>query len=111
MGKGKFSAMLGNGIAAWRMSREMTQKMLAEAADLSVSTLIKIEAGINYNSASLDKLLDYMNVDPLELLCNDGLHVFKNRTVAMMTIYDHSPDKNCLDRIRTFVNDLLDKTS
>jgi transcriptional regulator with XRE-family HTH domain len=56
------------GLRYWRTRRVMTQKELADAVDVAVSTVARLEAGGDARLVTVRKLARALKVDPAELL-------------------------------------------
>ena len=91
---------LGNKIRELRISRSLTQEMLAEKINLSAKSLSQIELGNNFVSAeTLDSICIALNISPKMLFDYDDISVskgdylneiinkLKNNPTLLKTIY------------------------
>lgn len=63
---------LGQNIQTIRKMRNMKQKELAEAIDINLQSLSKIERGLNYPTYyTLEKIMDVLDATPNEILFGD----------------------------------------
>lgn len=69
---GDLRRRFGQLVAAHRRRRKLTQEALAEAADLSLNMVAKIEGGSSgARFAVIERLADALQLDPAELFSNE----------------------------------------